>query len=103
MKNKKPKGKGWVYDPTKNKWFRIRKLTVREAFRLMDVDEDKINRLMATRINPKNGKEERVISNSQLYKMAGNSIVVNPMYLTFERFLFPEMGNYNIGDQLSLF
>lgn len=48
------------------KIYRIRKLTPRECFRLMgvrDADIDKIS--------------EAGISESQQYKMAGNSIVVN--------------------------
>lgn len=52
--------------------FRIRKLTVREVFRLMDVDDSDIDKLMAAGI-----------SNTQLYKMAGNSIVVNVLYHIF--------------------
>ena len=37
MENKRterPEGKGWVWDEEKGKWFRIRKLTPRECFRL---------------------------------------------------------------------
>lgn len=44
---------------------RIRRLTPRECFRLMDVDEYYIDRIQAAGI-----------SNSQQYKLAGNSIVV---------------------------
>lgn len=43
----------------------IRRLTPREAFRLMDVDDIYIDRIQAAGI-----------SNSQQYKLAGNSIVV---------------------------
>jgi DNA (cytosine-5)-methyltransferase 1 len=57
------------------KRFRIRKLTVREVFRLMDMDEENINKLL----NAKNEKGQQLISNSQLYKLAGNSIVVSCM------------------------
>lgn len=56
--------------------YRIRKLTPRECFRLMgftDADFDKI----------------KGISNTQLYKMAGNSIVVNVLEAIFEQ-LFKE-------------
>ena len=56
--------------------FRIRKLTPRECFRLMgfsDSDFDKIHG----------------ISNTQLYKMAGNSIVVNVLEAIFKQ-LFKE-------------
>lgn len=49
--------------------YRIRKLTERECFRLMDVPEEYIDRIQAAGI-----------SRSQQYKMAGNSIVVACMY-----------------------
>lgn len=61
------------------KRFRIRKLTPRECFRLMDVDEENINKLQ----NAKNEKGQQLISNSQLYKLAGNSIVVSCMEYMF--------------------
>ena len=61
------------------KRFRIRKLTPRECFRLMDVDEPDINKLL----NAKNEKEQQLISDSQLYKLAGNSIVVSCMEYMF--------------------
>ena len=48
--------------------FRIRKLTPRECFRLMGVSDSDIDKIQATGI-----------SNSQQYKMAGNSIVVDCM------------------------
>lgn len=55
--------------------FRIRKLTPKECFRLMgfsDVDFDSIHG----------------ISNTQLYKMAGNSIVVNVLECIFKQLFF---------------
>ena len=48
-----------------NKRYRIRKLTPRECFRLMDVCESDIDKIQASGV-----------SESQQYKMAGNSIVV---------------------------
>ena len=54
--------------------FRIRKLTPTECFRLMDVDDTYLKRLL-----------ESGISNSQLYKLAGNSIVVSCMYHIFRK------------------
>ena len=45
---------------------RIRKLTPRECWRLMGFDDDDFNKAKAAGI-----------SNTQLYKQAGNSIVVN--------------------------
>lgn len=61
------------------KRFRIRKLTPRECFRLMDMDEENIDKLL----NAKNEKGQQLISNSQLYKLAGNSIVVSCMEYMF--------------------
>lgn len=46
--------------------YRIRKLTPRECFRLMGLREDDIDKI-----------QQAGISNTQQYKMAGNSIVVN--------------------------
>ena len=46
--------------------YRIRKLTPRECFRLMGVKDEDINKLLTSGI-----------SDSQLYKLAGNSIVIN--------------------------
>lgn len=51
------------------KTFRIRKLTPRECFRLMGVADKDIDTIQAAGI-----------SNSQQYKMAGNSIVVDTLY-----------------------
>lgn len=52
---------------------RIRKLTPKECFRLMDFDDDDYT------ILHQNG-----ISNSQIYKMAGNSVVVNCLVEIFK-------------------
>ena len=54
--------------------YRIRKLTERECFRLMDMPEHYIDRI-----------QEAGISRSQQYKMAGNSIVVACLYYIFDR------------------
>ena len=62
----------------RGKKFRIRKLTPRECFRLMDVSEDDIDKIQSAGI-----------SKSQQYKLAGNSIVVNCMTLIFENLFFP--------------
>lgn len=61
--------------------YRIRKLTPRECFRLMDVDDADINKI-----------QEAGISNSQQYKMAGNSIVVACLYHLFRK-MFTEPQN----------
>ena len=62
--------------------FRIRKLTPRECFRLMDVDDNVIDKIQAAGI-----------SNSQQYKMAGNSIVVACLYGIFEQMFYPKYTN----------
>lgn len=58
---------GWKILEQKDmeKIYRIRKLTPRECFRLMDVSDEDIDKIQAAGI-----------SASQQYKMAGNSIVV---------------------------
>lgn len=58
--------------------FRIRKLTPKEAWRLMGFGDDQFE------------KAAKVCSNSQLYKQAGNSIVVNVLESIFEnlRYIF---------------
>lgn len=53
---------------------RIRKLTERECFRLMDVSESDIDKIQAAGI-----------SRTQQYKMAGNSIVVAVLYHIFRK------------------
>ena len=69
---------------------RIRKLTPRECFRLMNVDEANIDKIQAAGI-----------SETQQYKLAGNSIVVNVLAEIFRKLFIdtePES-----GQQLSLF
>ena len=58
--------------------YRIRKLTPRECFRLMGMRDDDIDKIQAAGI-----------SNTQQYKMAGNSIVVNVLEAIFKN-LFME-------------
>lgn len=86
----RPEGKGWMYVKTEDgrmAWVRIRKLTTRECFRLMDVKESDIDKI-----------QDAGISDSQQYKMAGNSIVVACMEGIF-RNLFSEEEQ----EQLTLF
>lgn len=54
--------------------YRIRKLTPREVFRLQGVDDADIDKLLSAGI-----------SNSQLYKCAGNSITVDVLYHIFRK------------------
>lgn len=56
------------------RYFDIRKLTERECLRLMDVSDADITTLV----------ESDKLSRSSLYKMAGNSIVVNCLYEIFK-------------------
>ena len=86
----RPEGKGWCWDENNGKWFRIRKLTPRECFRLMDVSDADFDKLLIMETTGKDNKMKRVISDSQLYKMAGNSIVVACMELIFENLFFPK-------------
>lgn len=69
--------------------YRIRKLTERECFRLMDVPEEYIDII-----------QQSGVSRSQQYKMAGNSIVVSCLYHIFRK-AFIETENEN--SQLTLF
>lgn len=68
---------------------RIRKITPREAFRLMDIEEEYIDVLMSCGV-----------ANTGMYQLAGNSIVVGCLYHIFRK-MFVEPENEN--DQLCLF
>lgn len=63
--------------------YRIRKLTPRECFRLMGVEDKDIDTIQTAGI-----------SNSQQYKLAGNSIVVDVLYHIFRK-AFCETHNEN--------
>ena len=69
--------------------YRIRKLTPRECSRLMGLEDCDIDKIQSTGI-----------SNSQQYKLAGNSIVVDVLYHLFRK-LFVDMGNEK--EQMTLF
>lgn len=69
--------------------YRIRKLTPRECFRLMGVEDKDIDTIQASGV-----------SNSQQYKMAGNSIVVDCLYHLFRK-MFTETESED--RQLTLF
>lgn len=71
--------------------YRIRKLTPRECFRLMGVDDVDIDKIQGAGI-----------SNSQQYKMAGNSIIVDTLYYMIRK-LFVDKGCEKEGHQQSLF
>lgn len=69
--------------------YRIRKLTPRECFRLMGVSETNIDKI-----------QQSGVSQSQQYKMAGNSIVVDCLYHLFRKMLTE---THCESQQLSLF
>ena len=71
---------------------RIRKLTPREAFRLMGVSEKDIDTIIGSGL-----------SNSACYKLAGNSIVVDVMVGIFDKLLVHTEQERKAGMQLSLF
>ena len=84
----RPKGKGWKWIPEEMCWVRLRKLTPKECFRLMDMTEQYIGKIQTAVFPDKKAvvpvgygvpdaelKQVR-ISDSQQYKMAGNAIVV---------------------------
>ena len=77
----------------RGKKFRIRKLTPRECFRLMGVDDKDIDKIQAAGV-----------SNSAQYKLAGNSIVVDVLFHIFRKmFIDPDTpDNDGKPQQLSL-
>lgn len=71
---------------------RIRKLTPRECFRLMGVDEKDIDKIQSSSV-----------SKSAQYKLAGNSIVVDVLYHLFRKLIVEPEAELKPGDQLTLF
>jgi site-specific DNA-cytosine methylase len=77
----------------KGKKFRIRKLTPRECFRLMGVDDKDVDKIQAAGV-----------SNSAQYKLAGNSIVVDPLFHLFRKmFIETDEEKAKEGQQFSFF
>lgn len=73
---------------------RIRKLTPKECWRLMGFNDEDFE------------KAEKVNSNSQLYKQAGNSIVVNVLEAILTNLLLEPVIEYNdsgIEGQMTIF
>lgn len=73
--------------------YRIRKLTPRECFRLMDVDDSDIDKIEAhcIKVTLMNGTvKEKPIPKSAKYKLAGNSIVVSCLYHIFHQMFIAE-------------
>jgi len=77
------------YEGKEDNSYRIRKLTPRECFRLMGVTEADIDKI-----------QQSGVSQSQQYKMAGNSIVVDCLYHLFRKMLTE---THCESQQLSLF
>jgi site-specific DNA-cytosine methylase len=67
---------------------RIRKLTPKECWRLMGFNDEDF------------AKAEKVCSNSQLYKQAGNSIVVNVLMAIFKELFVPKQTRSEWLDEL---
>lgn len=96
---------------------RIRKLTERECFRLMDVEDSDIDKIDCFPFNSRQEREAAIesadrkqlkaikddtISKTAKLKMAGNSIVVSCLYHIFKS-LFIEPAKQQQPQQLSLF
>lgn len=88
---------------------RVRKMTPREAFRLMDVDDSDIDKIMNAEetVVLKNGtiKTRKAISKTACYKLAGNSIVVSCLYHIFYQMFIvkpaePPVKQFTIFDYL---
>ena len=60
----------------KVKKIKVRKLTERECFRLMGLRDEEIDKIFSTGV-----------SRGNLYKMAGNSIVIDPLENVFRTLL----------------
>ena len=73
----------------KRKKYRIRKLTTTECFRIQDVSDEDIEKM-----------KQAGIAKTNLYKLAGNSIVVSCMYHIFRKLFVEKECESN---QLSLF
>lgn len=67
---------------------RIRKLTPKECWRLMGFEDEDLE------------KAEKVCSNTQLYKQAGNSIVVNVLMAIFKELFIPKKTRSEWLDEL---
>lgn len=71
---------------------RIRKMTPTEALRLMDVDDSDIEKMKAAGI-----------AKTNLYKLAGNSIVVSCLYHIFRTMFIPNQPEHEDPIQTTLF
>ena len=80
---------------------RVRKMTPKTAFRLMDVDDADIEKIMnATEtVTLKSGKvkTKKAVSKTKLYALAGNSICVNVLYHIFRTMFIPNQPENQIS------
>lgn len=67
---------GVVVNALSNEWISIRRLTPRECWRLMGWNDASIDKVL-----------NKGISNTQLYKMAGNGIVANCLVEIFRKLI----------------
>lgn len=85
---------------------RVRKMTPREAFRLMNVSDEDIEKIMDAEetVTLKNGtvKTKKAVSKTKLYALAGNSICINVLYHIF-RTMFLENQPENMNKVITLF
>lgn len=79
----------------------IRKLTPSECYRLMDMDEDNIQKI----VNAKDEKGRQLVSDTQMYSTAGNGIVTSCLEFIFHNmFIGTDIKDKADKDgQLSLF
>ena len=84
-------GQGGGHIPMHNYDLRIRKLTPREVWRLMGFDDEDYE------------KAAQVNSNTQLYKQAGNSIVVNVLEAILTKLLIDNSNQNVIKGQTTIF
>src|SRR5699024_9592090 len=81
----------WRPELYKKPSFRIRKLSPLECFRLMDVTDEDFY------------KAQAVNSNTQLYKQAGNSIVVSVLEAIFRNMFLEVPEEDLVGEHIPLF
>lgn len=74
-----------VYEPVQY-YYRIRKLHPIETYRLQDVDDEDIAKLM----NAKKAKDKPLIAKTKHYALAGNSITVAVLVHLFDKLFYPD-------------
>lgn len=88
MNGSSPKHNNRVMEICKSH-YRIRKLTPKECWRLMDFTDEDFH------------KAEAVNSNTQLYKQAGNSIVVSVLEAIFRQLCIQNIPTWNDEKKIS--